>query len=54
MNTFVFAAIDRSNTKQKHPVRIKCVAENYQQAKLILSGIYITTWAGQIINQKPE
>ncbi|MDC9591422.1 host cell division inhibitor Icd-like protein [Xenorhabdus sp. XENO-10] len=49
MTTFIFAAIKRSNTNQKHPVKIKCIAENYQQAKMMLSGSYITTWAGQII-----
>ncbi|MDE1480682.1 hypothetical protein [Xenorhabdus bovienii] len=49
MTTFVFAAIKRSDINQKHPVRIKCVAENYQQAKMMVSVVYITAWAGQVI-----
>ncbi|CDH07971.1 hypothetical protein KKJ21_21035 [Xenorhabdus bovienii] len=51
MRTFIFAAVERANTRQKYPIKVKCVAENYQQAKMILSGSYITTWAGQIINK---
>ncbi|WP_348992097.1 host cell division inhibitor Icd-like protein [Xenorhabdus szentirmaii] len=51
MKTFIFAAIERANTKQKHPTKIKCIAENYQQAKAMLSGHYIVVWAGQIITK---
>ncbi len=51
MKTFIFAAIERFNKEQEYPTKIKCTAESYQQAKLILSGTYITSWAGQIINR---
>ncbi len=50
MTTFIFAAIKRSDINQKHPVRIKCVAESYLQAKIMLSSSYITAWAGQVIS----
>ncbi|MDE1493022.1 host cell division inhibitor Icd-like protein [Xenorhabdus bovienii] len=50
MKTFIFAAIERANKEQEHPTKIKCVAESYHQAKAMLSGEYITAWAGQIIN----
>ncbi|MBD2786252.1 hypothetical protein ID858_06850 [Xenorhabdus sp. DI] len=51
MKTFIFAAIERSNMEQTRPVKIKCVAESYQQAKRMLSVFYITSWAGQIAKQ---
>ncbi|MBD2786437.1 hypothetical protein ID858_17285 [Xenorhabdus sp. DI] len=54
MKTFFFAAIERANVKQKHPIRIKCVAESYQQAKRMLSGSYITAWAGQMFDMNPN
>ncbi|MDE1480671.1 hypothetical protein KKJ01_21405 [Xenorhabdus bovienii] len=50
MKIFIFAAIERANTDQQLPIKIKCVAESYHQAKAMLSGEYITAWAGQIIN----
>ncbi|OKO99350.1 hypothetical protein [Xenorhabdus eapokensis] len=48
MKTFIFAAIKRSDINQKYPIRIKCIAESYQQAKMMLSNSYITVWAGQV------
>ncbi|WP_422109046.1 host cell division inhibitor Icd-like protein [Xenorhabdus bovienii] len=50
--TFIFAAIERSNTKQKRPICIKAQAINEQEARKSLTPTHVILgWMGQIVNR---
>ncbi|SFO10157.1 host cell division inhibitor Icd-like protein [Xenorhabdus japonica] len=51
MKTFIFAAIARSNMKQRRPAYVRTQASDREEARRILAPVYVIYgWMGQIVN----
>ncbi|CDG90092.1 host cell division inhibitor Icd-like protein [Xenorhabdus bovienii] len=49
---YLFAAIERANTKQNRPICIKAQAINEQEARKSLAPTHVILgWMGQIVNR---